>query len=104
MKYSVKSVCQDTLTTILEELDIQITPNKYMKKMGCTVLKTPSFQFPDMVMVTKSPNQLKHLVGKKFINLKKCLLSIEEGWVEDMINSTKPSYKQLSNSVVLKQY
>jgi len=104
MKYSVKSVCQDTLTTILEELEIQITPNKYMKKMGCTVLKTPSVKFPDMGMVTKSPNQLKHLVGKKFINLKKCLLSIEEGWVEDMINSTKPSYKQLANSVVLNQY
>lgn len=104
MNYSVKSVCKDTLSTILDELDIQISPNKYMKKLGCKVLKTPSVQFPDMVMITKSPNQMKHLVGKKFINLQKCLLSIEEGWIEDMINNTKPSLKQLSSSVVLNQY
>lgn len=104
MKYSIKSVSKDTLSTILDELEIQIQPTKYFNKMGCKVLKTPSVNFPDMVMITKSPNQLKHLVGKKFINIKKCLLSIEEGWVNNMINHTKPSYTQLSEWVVLNDF
>ena len=102
MKYSIKSVYKDTLSTILDELEIQIQPTKYIKKMGCMVLSTPSETIPDMVMITKSPNQLKHLVGKKFINIKKCLLSIEEGWINNMINSTQPSENTLSKWIVIK--
>lgn len=47
------------------------------KYRGAHILNTPTEKFPHMVQVIKTSKKLNRFVGKKFVNITKCMVTID---------------------------
>lgn len=52
--------------------------NSFQKYGGCTIQITPSNKHPDMVTVIKTVKSKKGMLNRRYINLRKCILQIDE--------------------------
>jgi hypothetical protein len=50
----------------------------FQKYRGCVIRLTPTEKHPDMVTVIKTVKSKKGMLNKKYVNLKKCILQIDE--------------------------
>jgi hypothetical protein len=43
-------------------------------------------RFPSMVVISKGPSRLSHIIGKKYIDLKSAVLAIDEAHTHSQLN------------------
>lgn len=72
-----------------------------IKYKGVTILPVPTDNHPLMVQVIKTSKKMNELVGKKFVNINRCMTTIESIIVENHIEiSGIKSHKELQHWVV----
>lgn len=59
-------------------------------------------RFPDMVEVTKAPARMKALIGKRYIDMVKCILAIDDMVGEALIGSEKLKvrFEMVENGII----
>ncbi len=77
---------------------MKLLKNGNWKYRNCTIQSTPLGKYPEMVTIVKTPLKLKVLRNKKYINLNKTKLAIENSAAESLIsNGAKSVQKQLKS-------
>ena len=77
---------------------MKILKNGNFKYRNCTIQSTPLGKYPEMVTIIKAPARMKQLKNKKFIDLNKTKLAIENAQAESLINGgLKSVSKQLTS-------
>jgi hypothetical protein len=72
------------------------------KHRNCIIQNTPTEKFPNMVTITKTPKLRSHFQDKRYVNLEKAHVAIEEFEAERLISSKEKYVKtQLEDVVVL---
>ena len=71
------------------------------KYKGATILNIPSEKYPEMVQVIKTSKKLNEFVGKKFINITKCMTTMDLVDTTRLIEKSRiKATKELSEWVV----
>ena len=77
---------------------MKLLRNGNWKYRNCTVQSTPLDKYPEMVTIITAPKKLKVLKNKKYVDLNKTKLAIENAAAENLIASGRSSVsKQLSS-------
>ena len=72
-----------------------------VKHRNCTIISTPTEQFPNMVTVTKTPKIREVFLDRRYITLEKCYLTIEAFESDRLINNKETYVKVQLREVVV---
>ena len=72
-----------------------------VKHRNCTIISTPTEQFPHMVTVTKTPKIREVFLDRRYITLEKCYLTIEAFESDRLINNKETYVKVQLREVVV---
>ena len=53
-------------------------PQPHLKRGGFTILSTPTEKFPQLVTISKGPKKYKEMIGKKYLDIHKCSIAVDE--------------------------
>lgn len=77
---------------------MKLLKNGNWKYRNCTIQSTPLGKYPEMVTIIKTPARLKRIRNKKFVDLNKTKLAIENAQAESLIaGGVKSVAKQLTS-------
>ena len=77
---------------------MKLLKNGNWRYRNCTIQSTPLGKYPEMVTIVSAPGRLKELRNKKYINLQKTKLAIENIQAEKLIQGgLKSVSKQLTS-------
>ena len=72
-----------------------------VKHRNCTIISTPTEQFPNMVTITKTPKIREVFLDRRYITLEKCYLTIEAFESDRLINNKETYVKVQLREVVV---
>ena len=75
--------------------------NGVTKYKSVHIIKVNTPKYPHMVQIISTPKKCKELLGKKYIDIKHCITSIDRVDTERLIEDNHiKSHKEMSNFIV----
>ena len=79
-------------------------PYPHLKRAGFTIASTPSEKFPQLVTILKSPKVHNWMNGKKYLDIHKCSIAVDELIAENMVAKVTKNAKKDLLELGLEEY